>query len=133
MTELGETTTNLQLPEEIGKEIPLVLHPFTLSKFADGKEDKTADGDYLIEHFSSTDPKYGGDIILMYPLDTDGVGYELVVKKDNSTVSGEIRTVIKIFKNIENNPVREVLGELHIDYEDSSIQFLDQTPNDQQL
>ena len=133
MTELGETKTNLQLPEEVGSLLPEELHDFVFQKFEDNLNVDNSPPNWFIEHFKSTHPQYGGDFILMYNKNGK-ISYEIKV----TSIDGEMaedREIVKISKDINGNPARELITIMNIDYKNNTVTtlFSDQNPNDLQL
>lgn len=133
MTELGENKINLQLPEEVKPFLPDELHDFVFQEFKDDRYVDSPPKNWLIEHFKSTHPMYGGNIILMYNSSGE-TSYEVRIC-DTEIEEVEDREITQISKDIHGNPTRNIVARIQIDHKSNTVTtlFLDQSPNDQQL
>ena len=131
MTELEEIKLNFQLPKRLEQNLPKEIIPHVLENFQEDHTDSSSVPGWLIEHFYSSNPQARGNTILLYSRDSDSFEVNVETISDNT----EIRKITKLTKDKSNNPVRIPMDNLtmEIDQRSKTIQFLDQTPNNQQL
>ena len=130
MIELEKGKTSLQLPEKLQEELPVELHPFVFEKHHP-EDDEIVLSDWIIEHFISSNPEYGGNIILFYNK-RNQPSYEINIEASKDF---EIREFTKIRKGLDNNSIRTTIDVLKVDYATNSIQSIlssVQNPSDQQ-
>jgi hypothetical protein len=131
MIELDKGKTNLQLPEKLQEALPVELHPFVLDQHHPSDEEIVI-SNWLIEHFISTDPQYGGNIILLYNRE-DNPSFEVKIEEQNNNI--EVRSIVRIERGQNDSPIRTTIDIIEIDYNTNSIQSIlssDQSPNDLQ-